>query len=616
MSPDFSILASAAIDGSIKFWNTIDGTLIYHLKVEDQNYLHITELKFSHDGRLLLSVAFSGEAWLWDVEERACVHDFTVYDWGFCTATFSIDSRDLIIGCEDGVLRRFEVSTKLIKDLPGHEGTIEVVSMSPDTMLAASGDSVGIVRLWELNRNLCVNELTGHSKGITSIAFSPGSLQLATASLDKAVRLWSVGNGTCMRLLTMRETVKSLAFSPNTLILAAVAANDIIQLWNTEDGDLLRCHKLPRVGACDIKFDSEGKTIFCEAGAISIEQSSSIDERSCSSQDTVAAGFAISRDTQWITWRGDKVLWLPVSPPYQVTISERFVIKPDSSSTANPFLQDMLSMATSQNYRLHIPLEEANKALETYLKVVCFRFPRLPVDKFKSRIAAITATDDAAYQDKISNGLGHIFRAYIVVAIVPLTSDNDATPQGSFVSNHVLAKYLKRLNTKISYDNNGISGILRSPYVFGAALLASFGGISFGYDQGVISIILTMPQFQETFPEIAPGHSRYGFNTGFMTGMLEFGAFFGCLFFPLLADRYSRKYDLAVATVFSCVGAIVQTAAHNYGTLVAGRTIGGVGVGTLAIGAPLYILEIAPLNLRGSLLVLEAISIVIGEAVN
>ncbi|RSL45005.1 hypothetical protein CEP54_014455 [Fusarium duplospermum] len=124
-----------------------------------------------------------------------------------------------------------------------------------------------------------------------------------------------------------------------------------------------------------------------------------------------------------------------------------------------------------------------------------------------------------------------------------------------------------------------------------------------------------MPQFQQTFPEIAPGHSRYGFNTGFMTGMLEFGAFTGCLFFPVLADRYSRKLGLAVATAFSCVGAIIQTAANNYGTLVAGRTIGGVGVGTLAMGAPLYISEIAPPNLRGSLLVLEAISIVIGAIV-
>ncbi|CAG7560632.1 unnamed protein product [Fusarium equiseti] len=149
-------------------------------------------------------------------------------------------------------------------------------------------------------------------------------------------------------------------------------------------------------------------------------------------------------------------------------------------------------------------------------------------------------------------------------------------------------------NTEISYDNNGLTGIIRSPYIFGAALLASFGGFSFGYDQGL---------------------ARYGFNTGFMSGMLEFGAFVGCLFFPLLADQYSHKYGLAVATAFFCVGAIIQIAAHNYGTLVAGRTIGGVGVGTLAMGAPLYISEIAPPNLRGSLLVLEAISIVIGAII-
>ncbi|KAF6826678.1 hypothetical protein CPLU01_09533 [Colletotrichum plurivorum] len=167
----------------------------------------------------------------------------------------------------------------------------------------------------------------------------------------------------------------------------------------------------------------------------------------------------------------------------------------------------------------------------------------------------------------------------------------------------------------INYDSDGIKGILRSPYVLGAALLASFGGFSFGYDQGVISIILVMPQFHEWFPETAPGNARYGFYTGFMTGMLEFGAFVGCLFLPYLADRISRKWALTIATFFFCVGAVIQTSARNYGTLVAGRTIGGIGVGTLAMGAPLYISEIAPPNLRGSLLVLESISIVIGAIV-
>ncbi|KAE8154608.1 general substrate transporter [Aspergillus avenaceus] len=171
------------------------------------------------------------------------------------------------------------------------------------------------------------------------------------------------------------------------------------------------------------------------------------------------------------------------------------------------------------------------------------------------------------------------------------------------------------LDVEVKYDDGRLRDILRSPYVFGAALLASFGGSSFGYDQGVISIILVMPQFRHQYPETAPGSPRYGFHVGFMTGMLELGAFIGCLLLPPIADRISRKWGLTVATVFFVVGAIMQTASRNYDTLVAGRFIGGIGVGTLAMGAPLYISEIAPPAWRGSLLVLESISIVIGAIV-
>ncbi|KAF7194920.1 MFS glucose transporter mfs1, partial [Pseudocercospora fuligena] len=168
---------------------------------------------------------------------------------------------------------------------------------------------------------------------------------------------------------------------------------------------------------------------------------------------------------------------------------------------------------------------------------------------------------------------------------------------------------------KLSYGSNGLKGIIASPYVFGAAFLASLGGFSFGYDQGVISLILTMDQFHARFPETAPGHPSQGFYVGFMTGMLELGAFLGCLVFPWFADRYSRKWGLSMAVVWFCIGAIIQTAAQDYGMLVAGRTIGGVGVGTLALGAPLYISEIAPPNLRGTLLVLEQFSIVVGAII-
>lgn len=67
-----------------------------------------------------------------------------------------------------------------------------------------------------------------------------------------------------------------------------------------------------------------------------------------------------------------------------------------------------------------------------------------------------------------------------------------------------------------------------------------------------------------------------------MTGMLELGAFIGCLFFPKYADRVSRKWGLTSAVAVFCLGVIIQTASMNYATLVAGRFIGGIGVGTLA----------------------------------
>lgn len=135
-----------------------------------------------------------------------------------------------------------------------------------------------------------------------------------------------------------------------------------------------------------------------------------------------------------------------------------------------------------------------------------------------------------------------------------------------------------RLADSVAYGPGGIRGVIQSPFVFGAAFLASLGGFSFGYDQGVISIINVMPQFHDVFPRAASG-----FGKGFMTGMLEFGAFLGCFFMPWMADKISRKKALAVVVVIFNIGAILQTAAVNYEMLVLGRTVGGIGVGTLAL---------------------------------
>lgn len=130
----------------------------------------------------------------------------------------------------------------------------------------------------------------------------------------------------------------------------------------------------------------------------------------------------------------------------------------------------------------------------------------------------------------------------------------------------------------VSYGPSGMRSLVRSPYVSGAAVLASLGGFSMGYDMGVISIINVMGQFHKTYP-----FAETAFGTEFMTALLLLGAFIGCIFMPYMADRYSRKWALTVVVIIFDIGAILQTAAPNYACLVVGRFIGGIGVGTLAM---------------------------------
>ncbi|PWI70001.1 high-affinity glucose [Purpureocillium lilacinum] len=163
----------------------------------------------------------------------------------------------------------------------------------------------------------------------------------------------------------------------------------------------------------------------------------------------------------------------------------------------------------------------------------------------------------------------------------------------------------------IPYGPGGVKGMFSSgPYVLYAAFLASLGGFSFGYDQGVMGIINVLPQFHTVIPR-----AETAFGKGFMTGMLLLGAFIGCWFYPYVSDRWSRKKALLLSSIIFTIGGVIQTAAYNYGTLVAGRTIGGIGTGTLALGAPMYISEISPPHLRGTLLVLESVAIVSGVTI-
>lgn len=162
------------------------------------------------------------------------------------------------------------------------------------------------------------------------------------------------------------------------------------------------------------------------------------------------------------------------------------------------------------------------------------------------------------------------------------------------------------------YVRSGFMGMFESKYVVLCAFVVRLGGFLFGYDQGVISIINVMDQFLDRFPRVADDYSGAGFWKGLMTAMIQLGALIGAINQGWIAERISRRYSIIVAVIIFVIGPAIQTGAVDYAMLVVGRLIGGVGVGMLSMVVPLYISEVSPPEIRGSLLVLEEFSIVFG----
>lgn len=69
------------------------------------------------------------------------------------------------------------------------------------------------------------------------------------------------------------------------------------------------------------------------------------------------------------------------------------------------------------------------------------------------------------------------------------------TPHGGSLSIHADSN-----SYSYSYGPRGVTGLLRNRFVAGCAIFASIGGLSFGYDQGVIANVLVMRDFLARWP--------------------------------------------------------------------------------------------------------------------
>ena len=140
-------------------------------------------------------------------------------------------------------------------------------------------------------------------------------------------------------------------------------------------------------------------------------------------------------------------------------------------------------------------------------------------------------------------------------------------------------------------------------YVVFMTIVAALGGILFGYDTAVISGTTEMVRSQFALSTM---------REGWYVGCALIGSICGVAVAGAMSDKLGRKLTMLISAALFSISAIGCAVCGDFDQLVIYRIIGGVGIGIVSIVSPIYISEVSPAKVRGTLVSLYQLAVTVG----
>jgi sugar porter (SP) family MFS transporter len=142
-----------------------------------------------------------------------------------------------------------------------------------------------------------------------------------------------------------------------------------------------------------------------------------------------------------------------------------------------------------------------------------------------------------------------------------------------------------------------------SLYLYFICLIATMGGLMFGFDIAIIS---------GAVPFIQPYFGWNELQLGWGVSSLLVGAIIGAFGSGILSDIFGRKKVLIFVALFFAVSCSFTALASSSFIFISARLFGGLAVGAASVLSPMYVAEVAPPKNRGMLVSVYQLAIVLG----
>jgi WD40 repeat protein len=142
-------------------------------------------------------------------------------------------------------------------------------AFSPDSRRIVSGSEDGIIRLWDVSRATVLSSFFGHEASVTSVAFSSNGTQIVSAAQDKTIRTWDIWTSDQLTMIQPEDPgvlssnwssehghqviygVKAVGFTADGQFITSLSisgtdfqsSNIVSRVWNPNTGTCVRTLK-------------------------------------------------------------------------------------------------------------------------------------------------------------------------------------------------------------------------------------------------------------------------------------------------------------------------------------------------------------------------------------